>query len=116
MWGNRMADHKPLLRKLVALKRQKAEQSFQSLQQDRNLIETTLRNLSDSLQAMNTQDLPFDTRKLAHQQGRVEKLIADIDAQRVLLAKTQSQLALARDALKRALHSEDRLQRMAASG
>ncbi len=107
-----MADRKPLLRKLVALKRQKAEQAFQTLQQDRGRAETAIKKLSDSLQTMNTQTLPFDIRRLAHQQGHVEKLIADIDAQRTLLSETETQLGLARDALKRALHSEDRLRHM----
>lgn len=108
-----MTDHAPILRRLVALKRQKAEQQVLSLQQELERIETSITALSSGLQAMDSPELGFPIRALAARQGHVEKLIAELAVQQVSMAKTETELGVARDALKRVFHSQDRLQRMA---
>lgn len=108
-----MAETDRMLQKLVALKRQKAEQRVWALQQDLEKTEAALAELVRNLQATDNPALSFAACRLARQQGHVERVIAEIADLRVLISRKERELAEARDALRRTFHSEDRLRRAA---
>lgn len=104
-----MARTDAVLKRLVALKRQAAEQSVLALQQRVREAEAALGEAVARLDATDSEHLDFTLRKLAHQQGHVRKVLADIDAQRRVVEDSRTHLGDAEDALRRALHAEDRL-------
>ena len=97
------------LQKLVALKRQKAEQRVLALQQALGEAETALAGAVARLRAADSPDLDFASRSLALQQGRVDQLIADVGAREAGVAFARQALEEAKEALKWVLYSEDRL-------
>ena len=105
-----MADTEATLAKLVALKRQRAEQRVFDLQQAVDNAEARLVELSDRLSAMDADiDANMAARLLAFQQGHVEKLVADIRAQRRTIVDAEAELDAARAELRSVFHSEDQL-------
>lgn len=104
-----MADPDRMLARLVALKRQQAEQRLWAAQQDLEATRTALTRLQSRLQAADGGEV--SARLIAYRQGHVEKLVADIAAQQERVASRQAALEEARESLKKALHSENQLRR-----
>ncbi len=111
-----MARQKDVLKKIVALKRQSAEQRLLVLQTDAERIEAAIRQLRAGLAAMDTAGAGFDALCLAEQNGHVRKIISDIRTAQDALALKQTEVFDAREALKRAFHSENRLGEITAKG
>ncbi len=97
------------LQKLVALKRQKAEQDFLTAQQARSGVAAEGDRLKDNLKAMDRLPVDTDAHLLSLRHGHDRKLIGDIRQQQASLAERQAELEAARDKLKRAFDSENRL-------
>lgn len=106
-----MAGKKPPLRKLVALKRQRAEQVLLGVQQDLNALAAELRRLEESLAAMDGQGGGIESHILAFEHGFVQRQIGEINACRARILEKEQEYFAAREALKRAFDSEDRLRR-----
>ena len=105
-----MADTEATLAKLVALKRQRAEQRVFDLQQAVDDARAKLADLEARLVAMDADvDANMVARLLAFQQGHVEKLVADIKAQRGTITDAEAELEAARAELRSVFHSEDQL-------
>ncbi|MCI4644712.1 MAG: hypothetical protein MRY64_08020 [Hyphomonadaceae bacterium] len=104
-----MRDPDAQLKKLVALKRQKAEQRVLALQQVCGRAEMALAEAKANLRAADNPELDFTARSLALQGGRVEGLIAQVRARESAVSAAAKDLAEAREALKWVLYSEDRL-------
>lgn len=96
------------LQNLVGMKRQKAEQDMLILQQDVRRIETEIIQIGENLKALDCVADEFDGCSLARRHGAVERMIAELAARRAALAARKLDFEAARDALKRALHSEER--------
>jgi len=101
-----MTDPHITLKKIAALKRQKAEQHFQTLQHDISSLEATLRRLSTKLDAVDGSGARDELRILAHQRGHPQILIARISKQSNLILGKRLELDFAREALKWAIHSQ----------
>ena len=97
------------LRKLVTLKRQKAEQDFQALLLAQRRMDQEIAALTDSLQALNAEGIDFHARQLSHQQHFTENTLARIDTLKAERAALDPRLHDARHALKKAIHSEEQL-------
>lgn len=97
------------LQKLVALKRQKAEQRVLALQQALGEAEVRLAQAVASLRAADDINLDFTSRSMALQQGRVDRLIAEVRAKESDVSLARQALEEAKEALKWVLYSEDRL-------
>ncbi|KCZ92243.1 hypothetical protein [Hyphomonas johnsonii] len=104
-----MAAGKHTLQKIVSLKRQKAEQDFQAVQQELDRVREAAEEITSTLRALDGQTDGADTLILAHRHGHVRKLISDLDAQRAAIAGKEAELLAAREVLKRAFDSEERL-------
>ncbi|MFN3911400.1 hypothetical protein [Hyphomonas sp.] len=104
-----MAAKKDVLQKIVALKRQSAEQQVRMLQLDVERIELSINELAASLTAMDEGKAGFEAHWLAEASGYVGKVIRDIGLRRAALADKRSELHDAREALKRVFHSQERL-------
>lgn len=98
-----------LLKKLVGIKRQKAEQDMLSLQLEVRRIEAEIIDLEQKLAALDRLGEGYDSVSLARRHGAAERIIAEIDRSRMKLAMRQGELGAAQEALKLALHSEDRI-------
>ncbi len=97
------------LQTLVGIKRQKAEQDMLALQQDVRRIEAEIVQIGEDLKALDRTGDEFDGASLARRHGAVERMIAEMDRRKADLAKRQQELEAAREALKRVMHSEDRI-------
>lgn len=104
-----MAAKKDVLQKIVALKRQSAEQQVRALQMDVDRIESAISALAGSLKSMDEGKAGFDAHRLAETHGHVGKILRDIDAGNAALALKRSELHGAREALKHVFHSQERL-------
>lgn len=104
-----MAKPKDVLPKLVALKRQRVEQEVLALQQDLARIEATVAALNAGLKAMNDPPAGAEALSLSEANGHAPKLIRDIDAGKVELARRMAELEAARLALRKVFHSEEQL-------
>lgn len=102
------ATDKTLIR-IVSLKRQKAEQDFQALQQDQRRIDSEIANLETSLLTLDAEAGSFEARKLSHQQHFIENTLARIEALKAARRALETRLLAARHALKKAIHSEEQL-------
>jgi len=111
-----MAKQKDVLKKIVALKRQGAEQRLLILQTEAERIEAAIRQMRAGLATMDNTTAGFDALWLAEQNGHVRKVISDINAAQAALAMKQTEVSEAREALKRAFHSENRLGEITAKG
>ncbi len=97
------------LKTLVGIKRQKAEQDMLILQQDVRRIEGEIAQISENLKALDRTGEEFDGSSLARRHGAVERMIAELSARKKALAARKTELDAAREALKRVMHSEDRI-------
>ena len=97
------------LQKLVALKRQRAEQRVQALQMELDGAKAKLGEAEANLRAVDDPELDFTIRSLALQQGRVEGLIAARKARQSDVTAAEARLTEAREALKWVIYSEARL-------
>ena len=97
------------LQTLVGIKRQKAEQDMLSLQMDVRRIEVEIAGIGENLKALDRTGEEYDGASLARRYGAVERMIAEIDRRKTELAARQVDLEMAREALKCAMHSEDRI-------
>ncbi len=104
-----MAAKKDVLQKIVALKRQSAEQHVRMLQLDAERIEMSISALLTSLKSMDEGKAGIDAHLLAEAHGHVGKVIKDIAARRAELSRKQLEVHDAREALKRVFHSQERL-------
>ena len=99
-----------VLKKIVSVKRQKAEQDMLRLQQDVRRIEAEIAALRTRLSALDQTADEFDGASLARRHGHVEQMVARIDALQTGLAARRVELEAAREALKRVMHSQGRLE------
>ena len=97
------------LQTLVGIKRQKAEQDMLILQQEVRRIEEEIAQIGEDLKALDRTGEEFDGSSLARRHGAVERMIAQISSRKETLAARQAELDTAREALKRVMHSEDRI-------
>ena len=104
-----MAAKKDVLQKIVALKRQSAEQHVRALQIDVERIELSISVLESGLKSMDEGRAGIDAHLLAEAHGHVGKVIKDIAGRRAELSAKQIELHDAREALKRVFHSQERL-------
>jgi len=98
-----------MLRKIVALKRQSAEQRVRALQIDLDRIEAGIAALKARFQEIDALKGGFEAHRLSEENGHVRKLLADIRAADAALYLKRTDLHAAREALKRVFHSEERL-------
>ena len=106
-----MVDKKPPLKKLVALKRQRAEQALLSVQQDLTALMAELKRLEQQLAAMDGEGGGIESHILAYEHGFDQRQVYAIAACRARIAEKEAEYFSAREALKRAFDSEDRLRR-----
>jgi predicted nucleic acid-binding Zn-ribbon protein len=104
-----MRDPARELQKLVALKRQRAEQRVQALQVELDAERARLAQAEANLRAVDDPGLDFAARSLSLQQGRVDGLIASVKARQGDVSAAEARLVEAREALKWVMYSEDRL-------
>lgn len=104
-----MAAKKDVLQKIVALKRQSAEQHVRTLQLDVERIEASIGDLAAGLKSMDVRKAGIDAHRLAEAHGHVGKVIRDIGARNAVLETKRAELQEAREALKRVFHSQERL-------
>lgn len=104
-----MPKQREVLRKIVALKRQSAEQHLRAIQMEADRIVSDIAQLNANLHALDEARAGFDALRLAEEHGHARKLISDIRAAEAALAIKRSELHEAREALKRAFHSQERL-------
>ena len=104
-----MAKQREMLKKIVALKRQSAEQYMRAVQTDAERMEAAISALHADLRALDEVRAGFDAHRLAEENGHVRKLLADIRAGEAALMLKRAELHEAREALKRVFHSEERL-------
>lgn len=106
-----MADPRPKLLKLVALKRQKAEQSLA-------IVQARLRELAKELDTLQSElskaDQAGDIQALmlASRNGHAVRVLREMDLKRSEIAQTKLHLHQAREDLKMILNSEDQLNQM----
>jgi len=103
------------LSRIVALKRQKAEQSLALLQAALRHARDDLAQLDALLASSNNVSHDFETLKLATQNGHLRRVLHDIDRKKAEIAGIENQLDEAREALKQILMSEDELSKMNAA-
>ncbi len=106
-----MAAKKPPLRKLVALKRQRAEQELLSVQQDLNALTAELRHLEQELSGLDGERGGIETHILSYEHGFLQRQVQSIAACRTRILEKEAEYFTAREALKKAFDSEDRLRR-----
>lgn len=104
-----MSKQTDMLKKIVALKRQSAEQRVRTLQIDADRIEAGIAALEASFQQLDALIGGFEAHRLAEENGHARKLLADIRAADAALQVKRIDLHEAREALKRVFHSEERL-------
>lgn len=97
------------LKTLVGIKKQKAEQDMLVLQQEVRRIEGQIAQIGENLKALDQTGDVFDGSSLARRHGSVERMIAELAARKEDLAARRAELDLAREKLKRVMHSEDRI-------
>ncbi|PKP83086.1 MAG: hypothetical protein CVT79_03300 [Alphaproteobacteria bacterium HGW-Alphaproteobacteria-18] len=98
------------LQALVGIKRQKAEQDMLILQQDVRRIEDEIAQIEGSLKALDKTGEECDGASLARRHGAVERMIAELGTRKAALAARKIDLEAARDALRRVMHSQDRIE------
>lgn len=104
-----MAAKKDVLQKIVALKRQIAEQHVHAVQLKVEKIEVSIKSLQTSLKTMDEGKAGIEAHLLAEAHGHVGRVIKDIATRRGELSRAQLELYDAREALKRVFHSQERL-------
>ncbi|MEZ5946714.1 MAG: hypothetical protein R3C04_07675 [Hyphomonas sp.] len=107
-----MAEKKVDLTKIVALKRQKAEQDFRAVQIEREQMSEEAERLAAALRALDDPGPDVDATILALRHGHVRKVMSDMAAGNAAAVQKDAELDEAREALKRAFDSEERLKDM----
>lgn len=107
-----MSKRKPDLQKIVSLKRQKAEQDHAIAQKELDRVGLEARRLVETLSDLDKDRDDVRSLMISHQNGHVTKLMRDIDALHSSVSEREAELLGARNTLKRAFDSEDRLKRM----
>ena len=100
------------LSRIVALKRQKAEQSLALMQASLRQSREKLVELETELARANDIGLDFEMLKLANQNGHIQRMLHDMERVRGEIAIIEGRLEDAREALKQILMSEDELSRI----
>lgn len=108
-----MAARKPPLKDLVALKRQRAEQTLQGVQQELNALLAELQDLENELAGMDGQAGGIESHILAYEHGFDQRQVHAIAECRARIVEKEAEYFAAREALKRAFDSEERLRREA---
>lgn len=111
-----MPKQREMLRKIVALKRQSAEQRVRAIQIEVDRIESGIAERTASLRALDETKAGFEALSLAEENGHARKLIADTRAGQTALEIKRAELHEAREALKHVFHSEERLSRTSRAG
>jgi chromosome segregation ATPase len=106
-----MAQKGPPLQKLVALKRQRAEQNLLSVQQELTALKTDLQRLETDLTSLNGEAGGIEAHILSYEHGYAQRQTLAIQACRAKITEKEAEFAAAREALKRAFDSEQRLRR-----
>lgn len=106
-----MSAGKPPLKKLVALKRQRAEQALLSVQQELTALMAELKRQEDQLASMNGEGGGIESHILAYEHGFDRRQTFAIAACRARILEKEREYFAAREALKRAFDSEERLKR-----
>jgi hypothetical protein len=109
-----MARQAQVLKRIVALKRQSAEQRVRALQIEAEGIEAEIAGILRDLAALDEVIAGIDAHLLAEQYGHARKLIDNRRAAEVRLLAKRREVREAHEALKRAFHSEERLNAAAA--
>ena len=91
-----MAKQREVLRKIVALKRQSAEQHLRAVQMEVDRIVSDIAQLNADLHALDEARAGFDALRLAEEHGHVRKLIADIRAAEAQLKSLPKRLVVCR--------------------
>ena len=107
-----MADQQAQLRRIVALKRQKAEQSLSIIQSAIRKLEGELEALQGLLAAADGAGQDFQTLSLANRHGHVQRLFSEMEQKKAQITLTARQLDTAKESLKQILNSEDELAKM----
>lgn len=107
-----MSKRKPDLQKIVSLKRQKAEQDHSIAQKELERADVEVRRLVETLSDLDKDCDDVRSLMMSHQNGHVAKLMRDIDALQSSMSQKEAELQDARNSLKRAFDSEDRLKRI----
>lgn len=102
-------DDQATLKRLVALRRQKAEQAFGTAKTDLREAKAQLDALQGEMAAIDAAGADYADVALSLRFGRSAFLMSRIDAQREAIARLEHVLHEAREALKKAIHSEERL-------
>ena len=106
-----MAAKKPPLRKLVGLKRQRAEQALLSVQQDLTALTAELKHLEQELATLDGEGGGIEVHLLSYEHGFLQRQAQSIAACRALILDKEAEYFAAREALKRAFDSEERLRK-----
>lgn len=102
-----MSKQRDMLKKIVALKRQSAEQRVRALQINVDRIEAGIAALKVSFQELDALKDGFEAYRLSEESGHARKLLADIRAADAALHVERADLHEAREALKRVFYSEE---------
>ncbi len=102
-----MSRHELQIKAMISLKRQGAEQKLQALRLERIALEAEQSRLAAALAAFDLAVTDFASCHLAHVQGTVGRLLAEIARNRARCATLEDDIAQARDALKRAILAEE---------
>ena len=106
-----MKDPFSKLAKLVSLKRRKTEQDFRAAQLELSQLQAQTKQLESELKSVDLQQHGFSATRLAYQYGYVQSLVRETRAHADELSRHGREFENSRNALKRALHSEDRIKR-----
>lgn len=107
-----MSRRKNVLPKLVALKRQQAEQDFYAARKDHEASEDEAGRLARALEALDAPGDDIELTILSLRFGHDRKLLADLESQDAETAQKRDVMDEAREALKRALNSEEQIRKM----
>ncbi|MCA8901799.1 MAG: hypothetical protein KDA53_11165 [Hyphomonas sp.] len=107
-----MARRKNVLPKLVALKRQQAEQEFYTARKAHEAAEDEAGRLARALKGLDAPEADIESTLLSLRYGHDRKLLADMQENRAEAAEKRGVMDEARETLKRALNSEDQIRKM----
>ena len=106
-----MTTQRRTLVKLVVLKRQRAEQHLLSVQHELGLLQTELHRLEQQLDSMNGEGGGVESHMLSYEHGFDRRQITAIATCKARIAEQETAYLAARESLKRAFDSEERLRR-----
>lgn len=101
----------PKLTKLVALKRQRAEQALLSVQREAARLDKSIADLTSQLNGADEPGQDFEALRLSYQEHFVEGMLGRIGKLRAERETLARRLEQAREELKKAIYSEGQLNR-----